>query len=127
MVMETVLDAGGLSVRALFPKGILVLRLCGSIHGPFWGPIPTHSWGTHGRALPAKARVSACNRPTKDLSQSRCGKTCACSLVPAVAASIFRCLWGLNSLVSSGATGIEGLVDTLQPSFSPDQDCRFES
>ena len=65
MVMETVLDAGGMPIRAPFPQGILALRLRGSVRGPFWGlclPIPGK---TQGRSLPAKSRDCACHRPAK--------------------------------------------------------------
>ena len=48
MVMETVLDDGWVPIRAMFPQGILVLCLHGSIHGPFWGPMPAHSWQNAG-------------------------------------------------------------------------------
>ena len=125
--METVLDAGGMPIRALIPQGMLDLRLCGSVHGPFCGPMTTHSW-QNARLVPASPVRGFCLPPTcQGLSQSRCGRTCACGLVPAVAASMLRLLWGLNSLVSSGATEAEGLVDMLQPTFLPGQDYRIKS
>ena len=102
--METVLDAGGMPVRALFPQGVLVLRLCGSVCGIFRGPMSAHSWKNAG-PVPASQGPGFCLLSThKYLSQSCCGKTCDCVLVPAVAASMLRFLWGLNSLISSGAT-----------------------
>ena len=125
--MEKVLDADGMPVRALFLQGILALHLRGRVHGTFQGPMPTHSWQNSG-PVPASQGPGFCLPLTcQGLSQSRCGKTCACGLVPNVAVSMLRLLWGLNSFVSSGATEPESLVDMLQPSFPPSQDCRISS
>ena len=124
--METVLDTGGMPVRALFPKGILALHLRGRVRGPFWGPMPAHSCQNAG-PVPASQGPGFCLPLThKGLSITLQEDLCMWP-GPAVAASMLRFLGGLNSLFSSGATEAEGLVDMLKSSFPPGQDCRIVS
>ena len=127
MLMETVFDAGGIPIRDLFPKGscycVCVIAFVGPSGAPCT-PIPGKMQG----CLPASQGPGFCLPPTcQSLSQSCCRKTCACGLVHDVAASMLRRQWVLNFLVSSGATEAESLVDTLQASFLPGQDCRIVS
>ena len=123
VLMETVLDAGGMPSGPSSPKGswhcICVVAFVGPSRAQCL-PIadlflPT--WKNAG-PVPANQCLGFCLPPTpQGLSQSCCRKTCACVLVPAVAASMLRDLLGLNFLVSSGSTEAEGHVDTLQPPF----------
>ncbi|XP_078303859.1 uncharacterized protein LOC132668827 [Panthera onca] len=88
---ETVLDAGGMPVRALFSQGILVLRLCGRVHGSFCVSMPAHPGKTQGQSMPAKIRDSACHRPTKARIAGLCHE---CSPSPALPLPQDEVSWG---------------------------------